>query len=401
MAETTTGPSGGDERLIPDIAAKRARGAARAVRIARRHHHGDLFPGPGGRKDAEVSPGGSCPRASRRLALAAAALFALPGCGDTPADDACVADGQPLHMRFFAHFPPVSHSASEDPGSPGFRIHTGYEADLLTALEAIEGARLSFDRSPVTEWEGIWLLAARPEVDIVGGGITILESRTRDASGKVAIAFTSGHIAFRQSLLVRAADRERFSSYGGLTRDARAGVLRATTGEARLLAIAGIVDGDGVVAAGTRIETPGGTVLADGTDRYVITAARASPVLDGRIHLFPPSQAMPQVVYMGDQDPDREFLEALRDSVIDVVARGHIGNAEAAHNSDGRFVLAALDTLAEHGGFVLDRDDLELRTCIDERIEWLTHGRRIGYVEWRREPAVFLERARLWPGRAR
>lgn len=346
-------------------------------------------------------PGGSCPLAAgRRLALAAATLIASAGCGDTPADDPCIADGQPLGMRFFAHFPPVSHSADDDPGSPGFRIHTGYEADLLTALEAIEGAGLSFDRSPVTDWEGIWLLPARPEVDIAGGGITILESRTRDASGKVAVAFTSGHIAFRQSLLVRAADRERFSSYGGLTRDARAGVVRATTGEARLLAITGIVDGDGVVAAGTRIETPGGTVLADGTDRYVITAAGASPVLDGRTYLFPPSQAMPQVVYLGDRDADRELLEALRDSVIDAVARGHIGNGEAAHNSDGRFVVAVLDTLAEHGGFVLDNDAAELRTCIDERIDWLTDGRRIGYVEWRREPTVFLERARRWPGRA-
>ena len=336
----------------------------------------------------------------RFLALAATTLGVLAGCGDTPPDDACVADGQPLQMRFFAYFPPVSHSADEDPGSPGFRIHRGYEADLLAALEAIEGTRLSFDRSPVTEWEDIWLLPSRPEVDIAGGGITILESRTRDASGRVAVAFTSGHIAFRQSLLVRTADRERFSSYGRLTRDARAGVLRATTGEARLLAITGIVDGDGVVAAGTRIETPDGTVVADGTDRYVITAAGASPELDGRTHLFPPSQTMPQVVYLGDQDADRELLEALRDSVIDAVARGHIGNGEAAHDSDGRFVVAVLDTLAEHGGFVLDSDDAELRTCIDERVDWLTDGRRIGYVEWRQEPAVFLERARLWPGRA-
>jgi hypothetical protein len=53
--------------------------------------------------------------------------------------------------------------------------HLGYEADLLTALEAMEGARLSFQRSPVAEWPGIWLLPATPDVDIAGGGITILE----------------------------------------------------------------------------------------------------------------------------------------------------------------------------------------------------------------------------------
>ena len=41
------------------------------------------------------------------------------------------------------------------------------------------------------------------EYDIVGGGITILDSRTRDEMGNQVVTFTSGHIVFRQSLLVR------------------------------------------------------------------------------------------------------------------------------------------------------------------------------------------------------
>ena len=57
---------------------------------------------------------------------------------------------------------------------------------------------------------------------------------------------------FRQSLLVRAEDAERIQDYTDLTRDVRVGVLRGTTGEARLLQITGIVDANGVVAAGTR-----------------------------------------------------------------------------------------------------------------------------------------------------
>ncbi len=141
----------------------------------------------------------------------------------------------------------MSYSADDHPASPGFHTHLGYEADLLTALEAMEGARLSFVRIPVAQWPNIWLLPSRPDVDMVGGGITILESRTRNDLGESAVAFTSGHIAFRQSLLVRAGEAERYSSYGGLTRDVRVGVLRATTGEVRLLQITGLADAAGVL----------------------------------------------------------------------------------------------------------------------------------------------------------
>ncbi|MDE2805390.1 MAG: transporter substrate-binding domain-containing protein [Gemmatimonadota bacterium] len=309
---------------------------------------------------------------------------------------ACTPAGEALHAAFYAFFAPVSYSADADPTSPGFHTHLGYEADLLTALEAMEGAELSFVRSPVAEWPGIWLLSATPDVDIVGGGITILESRTRDDTGELAVAFTSGHIAFRQSLLVRASDADRFSDYEGLTWDVRVGVLRGTTGEARLLQITGLANEDGVLAAGTRIDTPGGTVVADGTGAYVITAATASPVLDGRTHIHPPSRTMPQVVHLGDTSGELELLEALHEGTIDAVARGEIGNGEAAHASGGGLVVAALDSLAEYGGFTLDARDGELLACIDEKLRWLTRDREIGYAEWREDPMVFVERARLW-----
>ena len=326
--------------------------------------------------------------------LSSACRAAAP---ESPAG-ACTPAGEPLRAAFYAFFAPVSHSADADPASPGFHTHLGYEADLLTALEALEGARLSFTRSPVAEWPGIWLLPATPDVDIAGGGITILESRTRDDAGGLAVAFTSGHIAFRQSLLVRADDAERFSDYEGLTRDVRVGVLRGTTGEARLLQITGLADDDGVLAAGTRIDTPGGTVVADGTAAYVITAAGASAVLDGRTHIHPPSARMPQVVHLGDASGELELLEALREGTIHAVARGEIGNGEAAHASGGDLVVAALDSLAEYGGFTLDARDAELLACIDEKLRWLTRDGEIGYAEWREDPMVFLERARRWEG---
>lgn len=333
-----------------------------------------------------------------RVGVVATALLGSVRCGTAPEKGACTPSGEPLRAAFYAFFAPVSYSADPDPASPGFHTHLGYEADLLTALEAMEGAQLSFRRGPVAEWPGIWLLSATPDVDIAGGGITILESRTRNDAGEVAVAFTSGHIAFRQSLLVRTDDAKRFSDYQGLTRDVRVGVLRATTGEARLLQIAGLANENGVLAAGMRIDTPRGTVVADGTDAYVITAARASAVLDGRTHIHPPSPSMPQVVYLGDTSGEPELLEALREGTIDAVARGEIGNSEAARASGGDLVVAALDSLAEHGGFTLDAGDAELRACIDEKLRWLTRDREIGYAEWREDPMVFLERARRWEG---
>lgn len=41
---------------------------------------------------------------------------------------------------------------------------------------------------------------------------------------------------------------------------------------------------------------------------------------------------------------------------------------------------------------------MALLACIDEKLNWLTSDRGIGYAEWRDDPSVFLERARLWEG---
>ena len=135
----------------------------------------------------------------------------------------------------------------------------------------------------------------------MGGGITILDSRTTDDAGNTAVAFTNGHIAFRQSLLVRAEDAARLASHDVLTGAARVGVLASTTGEARLLQLTGLADADGVLAAGALVETGAGEVVADGSADYRITASEVSPVLEGRRHLRPPDDAMPQVVYLGDE----------------------------------------------------------------------------------------------------
>ena len=268
-----------------------------------------------------------------------------------------------LKVGFYAFFEPVSYSASSDPNAADFNTHRGYEADLLTALEALEGAGLSFSRRAIEHWvdpntgSSIWLQSARPEYDIVGGGITILDARRRNAAGEQTVVFTSGHIAFRQSLLVRAEDAEGLASHDDLTSDVRVGVIAGTTGEARLLVLMRITDAEGVLAGGTRVDTPAGTITADGSMAYVITAAGASPQLEGRQRLSPSSETMPQVIYLGGEI---ELLAALGNEDIDAVARGEIGNADAAHDSDGAFVVTAIDSEAEYGGFTVAVEDAAL-----------------------------------------
>ncbi len=311
-------------------------------------------------------------------------------------DATCTDKNRVLNVGFYAYFAPVSYSADEDPTAEAFNTHQGYEADLLTALEMMEDTGVSFTRSAIAEWHGIWLKASEPEYDIIGGGITILDSRTRDTTGTPLVVFTSGHIKFRQSLLVRAEDADRLSDYGSLTRDVRVGVLSNTTGEARLLEITGIVDTNGVLFEGTHIETPQGTIVTDGTDKYRITAASASLSLAGRNRIYPPSENLPQVIYLGDELGESELLDALTQGSIDAIARGEIGNQDAAFATGGTFVVTARDDQVEYGGFTLSLKDTELATCIDERINYLTYDGKIGYAEWLNDRTVFIDRAEMW-----
>lgn len=308
----------------------------------------------------------------------------------------CTDGTQVLKVGFYAHFAPISYSANKDPVSAAFNTHLGYEADLLTALEAMEGAGLMFSRTAISEWDSIWLKSAEPTYDIIGGGITILESRRQDATGMPVVTFTSGHIKFRQTLLVRAEDAERLSTHAALNSEVRVGVLPGTTGEARLLQLTGFVDAEGVLLSGTRVETRDRTVVADGTSAYTITAAEASPNLAGRQHLYPPTEILPQVIYLGEVLGESELLEALAAGRIDAIARGEVGNQETAHASHGEFVVTAFDEQIEYGGFTLALEDADLAACIDEKLDYLTDNKNIGYGEWLQNPSVFMKRAKQW-----
>ena len=105
---------------------------------------------------------------------------------------------------------------------------------------------------------------------------------------------------------------------------------------------------------------------------------------------------MPQVVYFTGEDGEAAMFDALDSGQIDAVGRGEVGNREAAVASSGAYTVTALDDATETGGFTLAAADGELASCIDERLNWLTDDRHIGYAEWLDDPSVFLRRAKLW-----
>lgn len=306
---------------------------------------------------------------------------------------ACPVTEQAIRFGFYAYFEPVSHSAERDPDARLFDVHRGYEADLLTALEAMKGVNLSFRREGIANWGDIWLLPLGPKFDLVGGGISVLETRARDAQGNRVIDFTVGHIAFRQSLLVRREDRQRLSHYASFNATDRVGVLAGTTGEERLLKLTGLADANGILAAGVRIDTLHGMIVADGSPEYQITAGAGSPALNDRSRLQPISDDRPSVIYMANEEA---LLEALLAGKIDAVARGDIGNRYAARTHEEALAIGAVDERFEIGAFALAADNSALAGCLNRTIDWLTDGGNIGYSDWLEDQSVFMRRAQLW-----
>ena len=300
-----------------------------------------------------------------------------------------------LNFGFFAFFEPVSFSAGADPASRGYREHRGYEADLLTALEAMERTGLAFNRIPIGEWTDIWLTPAMAlAIDATGGGITIRDDRTMDADGNLRVAFTDGHIQFRQTLLVRAADAEEIRTHDDLTNAHTVGAVPETTGEERMLLLAGLIDGNGVLAAGTRIATPDGTLTADGTDAYVISASGGTDNVRNRTRLISGDAGMPNVAYLGsEEDP---YVAALVAGEIDAFARGELGNATAVASSGGALAVTAFDPSVEYGGWTVATDDQSLLACLNARLNYLTNDRSITFSDWNADPGIFMQRAAAW-----
>ena len=332
----------------------------------------------------------------RHPALGSAVLLAvlavgIAACANLGGNDvrACGESDGRLRVGYYAYFEPVSFTKPDE--SP-WRMY-GFEADLLDALESIDGANLRFDRVPIEHWDGIWL-APTKYVDIAAGGITILESRTKDESGSPRVAFTSGHIALRHSLLTRAEDADGFSSYADLGEDVRVGVMPGTTGESRLLQLIGLADEDGTLSQGVQVETDSGMVLTDGSSRYFITAGAQSPEFAGRTKLVPPPGGYPPVTYLGMERGESELLEALESGEIDAIARGGLWKyGDASQPAEGEFVVAVADPRYDWAGFTLELGRDDLLSCLNEHIDYLTDDRSIGYAEWLEDSQVFMNRA--------
>ena len=85
-----------------------------------------------------------------------------------------------------------------------------------------------------------------------------------------------------------------------------------------------------------------------------VPATRSPPPAPRRVstrrHLQSAGADQPQVVYLPDETA---LIEALAAGEIDAVARGEVGNLVAEHGAEGAFVVTALDSRVETGGFAV------------------------------------------------
>jgi polar amino acid transport system substrate-binding protein len=153
------------------------------------------------------------------LALAAVSLVAVlaVACGDDDDDDdgggySLVAEGT-LTVCTDSPYPPFEFEENGE--------FTGFDIDLLR--EIAEHEELELDVK-VVPFDGIWLLPAAGECDIVGSAMTITEERAEQA------LFSDPYFDADQSLLVRAEDAETFATLESLAGE-RIAVQTSTTGE--------------------------------------------------------------------------------------------------------------------------------------------------------------------------
>ena len=320
--------------------------------------------------------------------LLAPVLLVVQACSSDEPPSLCPSSPEVMRLGFYADYSPIS--ALDDSGDASG--HVGYEADLLSAIERLDNTNLRFERVPVTEWTGIWLLPATDRYDIVGGGISILDSRVRDADGKVVVEFSRGHIDFRLSLLIRQEDTARISALSDLVPGDVVGLYRNTTSESWLLSELGIVDDAGVLRAGTRVSLEAGIVEADGSERYTIGPGRSSPELDGR-RAITTAGSGPELRYLDESAAAHALL--LESGDIDAIADDAIASQSVAQESGGSLTVVGLGSDVSRGGFVLAAGDSRL-DCLNERIRWLTDDGELEFAAWLANAQVFEQRAEHW-----
>ena len=335
------------------------------------------------------------------------------GCGDGPGTTedetaaACEAAGQLLaalpamgvNYGFYTDFNPVSYAVPPVPVESAAHQPMGYEPDLVAAVEIFSRGKLSFNKLGIgNPFSGIWLKAAQEPYDMVGGGITALPERTRDANGRRVIRFGVGHISFRQSLLVRS--DSTINRHEDLTSEHRVGVLRGTTGEKRLLELTGIIDDAGFLRRGTRVHLAGGDVLIAGKPggelALRIAAGTGSVAIATRVRLAPPGDDQPRVLCFNN---DSEQISALLEGAVNAVARGELGNLVTARDTPGLRVTAIDTEGSERGAFSYPDTPAgdALRAAMNAAITCLTANGTVGFSQWLESGGtIFADRAEAW-----
>ena len=166
-----------------------------------------------------------------------------------------------------------------------------------------------------------------------------------------------------------------------------------------MLRLTGLTDDAGVLVAGARVVTPAGEVTADGGADYVITSGGASPEFEGRTRLLPPSDGLPEVVYVPGEEgkpAEERLVGMLLEGAIDLAAMTEISSLEAVRASGGALAVVAVESANPLGGLALDLEDAELARCLSAKLDYLTDNRRIGYAQWADDPSVFMRRADAW-----
>ncbi len=299
-----------------------------------------------------------------------------------------------VNYGFYTDFNPMSYSIASAVHQP-----MGYEPDLVAAVETFSKGKLSFNTLGIgNPFSGIWLNAAQEPFDMVGGGITALPERTRDANGRQVIRFGVAHVSFRQSLLVRS--ESVINRYANLTSHHRVGVLRGTTGEKRLLELTGIIDAEGFLRSGTQVQLASGDVLIagepDSRAALRIAAGTGSAAIATRVRLAPAGNDRPEVFYFNS---DSEQLSALLERVVDALARGELGNRVTARDTPGLRVTAIDTEGSEWGAFSYPDTPAgnALRRAMNAAITCLTENGTIGFSQWFESGGtIFSERAEEW-----
>ena len=98
---------------------------------------------------------------------------------------------------------------------------TGFDMDIMRVLAGNMDVKLTVK---VVPFDGIWLLPAAGECDVVASAMTITEERA------ASTLFTDPYFDADQSLLVRTTDAEKYSTLASLS-DSRIAVQTGTTGE--------------------------------------------------------------------------------------------------------------------------------------------------------------------------